>query len=241
MKRIFATTLSIGLVLLLTSGIFSQTVPDPATSKKGAIKSIKVDQNLLTLPCPPGVDCDGPAPSSTFLVKVEVETFKTDKNIEYRYTATAGRIIGQGPKVVWDLANVPPGSYAIQVQAFRKSRQVSEPKSETVNIVKGICICDCSCPVLAINATRNSITVGDSVSVIASIRGGSQDYPLTLNWTTSVGEILSGQGTSAILIKVPAQTNSDKLIVTLTIGRFPKPCSACPTSVSEMIEIRPSK
>jgi|GEM_PF-2873736 len=50
--------------------------------------------------------------------KIKVTTVAEDKEndvIVYKYTVIAGRIIGQGGSIVWDLSGVPPGKYSIVV------------------------------------------------------------------------------------------------------------------------------
>ena len=240
MKRTFATALAIGLILLLNRGVYSQTATKPATSKKGAIKSIKVDRTFLTNPCPRGIEPCGGEPSSSFLVNVQIEPYKPSKKITYEFVATGGKIVGQGKTIIWDLSNTAPGSYWIVVSAKRNGKVITESRSETVNIINAICICDCpSCPVIQIYVTDRTISAGKTVSASATISGGSQDNPLTLNWTTTVGEIVSGQTTNAILIKVPPGTTSKSLDVTLTVGGMDRRC-ACPNSQSATIKLRPA-
>jgi hypothetical protein len=227
-----------GITLFMNFSVKSQ--PPASLVKPGSIRSIKVEQNVLTLPCPQGVEQCGCFPSSNFLVNVELEVGKLDKWVRYSFSVSAGKIIGEGPKVVWDLRNTPPGSYTINAQAIRKGKPLPGTKGETIDIVGNINSCDCfDCPVLDINATNRSIAAGDTVSVSAVMNRRSQDDALTLNWTTSVGEIVSGQGTSAILIKVPTQIKTNKLVVTLTFGGLRGPCSSCPTSSSTTINLVP--
>jgi hypothetical protein len=227
------------LVLSLSVAVVSDAQQNKDANSSNPIKSLTLDQTLLTLPCPPGVEGCGPEPSSSFMVTVEVEPSKSDKYVHYRYSATAGKIIGDSTKVLWDLTNAPPGSYTISVQAVRKGSLLKGYRSGTVNIVSGICICDCfGCPVIQINATDRTISAGETVSASATINGGSQDNPLTLNWTTSVGEIVSGQATNAIRIRIPTSTTSKYLDVTLTVGGLDRRC-ACPNSQSATIKIRP--
>jgi hypothetical protein len=230
--------LVIGIALFLSVAVRSQlpTAPD----KLDPIKSIKLDQNLLTLPCPHGEEACGGEPSKSLRINVQVEPYKSDKKISYKYFPTGGKIIGEGTRIGWDLSNTAPGSYWILVDAMRNGRLISESRSETINIIKAICICDCiRCPLIQINVTERTITAGETVSASATISDGSQAGPLTLSWTTSVGEIVSGQATNAILIRIPSDATSTNLTVTLTIGGLDRTC-VCPTSQSATIKIRPA-
>jgi hypothetical protein len=227
------------LVLILSVAIVATSQHSNDKNKPSPIKSVTLDQTILTLPCPPGVVGCGPDPSSSFMVNVEVEPSKSGKDVRYRYSATAGKIIGDGIKVRWDLTNIPPGSYTISVQAVRKGSLLQGYKSGTVNIVSGICICDCfGCPVIRNYVTDRAISAGETVSASATISGGSQDNPLTLNWTTSVGQIVSGQATNTIVIRIPAETTASKMVVTLAIGGLDRRC-ACPSTESATINLKP--
>jgi len=44
---------------------------------------------------------------------VEVATVAPDGPLKYVYVVTAGKIIGSGSRIKWDLSGVPPGTYTI--------------------------------------------------------------------------------------------------------------------------------
>ena len=225
--------LAVAILLLANLAVWPQ-------KPQNTIESIKLDQSELILPCPLGVEGCGPTPSQSLMIAVQLLTTKISKKTKYQYTVTGGRIVGVGRNVTWDLSNTAPGSYHVIVSEIRTGKTLTKIQSETVRVVDGVCVCDClNCPLIRIFATKRKITGGDTVSVSASITGGSQDSPLTLNWTLSVGQIISGQGTEAIQIKVPSGTSQTKLIVTLTIGGLPRACSGCPVSESETIDLEP--
>ena len=47
-------------------------------------------------------------------VEILTEAFDAEDDVlTYEYTVSAGKIVGRGAKVVWDLSGVPPGSYTI--------------------------------------------------------------------------------------------------------------------------------
>ncbi|MGB7202970.1 MAG: hypothetical protein WBD16_12020 [Pyrinomonadaceae bacterium] len=67
---------------------------------------------------------------------VEIVTVATDPEndvLSYEYRVTAGKIIGQGAKVKWDLTGVPPGSYTVSVRADDGSG-ISNTKSAKLSV-----------------------------------------------------------------------------------------------------------
>jgi hypothetical protein len=51
---------------------------------------------------------------NSFLIKVTTEASDPENDVlTYNYIVSAGKIIGQGSKVVWDLNGAGPGSYTI--------------------------------------------------------------------------------------------------------------------------------
>ncbi|HEX6124622.1 MAG TPA: hypothetical protein VFZ23_04550 [Pyrinomonadaceae bacterium] len=56
------------------------------------------------------------------------------ETLGYRYTVSAGRIIGDGPDVVWNLGGVKPGTYTITVEIETYCGLCSQTKTETILI-----------------------------------------------------------------------------------------------------------
>ncbi len=83
-----------------------------------------------------------------------------------------------------------------------------------------------SCPILTIDGPDRVINVGDIATYRASLDlKGSQVTP-TFRWTVSVGEIVSGQGTSTIEVRQPNAC----ITATVEVGGFE---DSCPLTVSE--------
>jgi hypothetical protein len=90
-----------------------QRVTEPANEPSNVI-SLAFDKEVIYSSCAgkPAAECADVA------AKIRVTTVAEDKEndiLVYRYTVIAGRIIGQGPSVVWDLSGVSPGKYSIVV------------------------------------------------------------------------------------------------------------------------------
>lgn len=62
------------------------------------------------------------------------------KDASYSYSVGAGRIAGEGSKVLWDLTGVGPGSYVIKVDVHdRKKRQATSSRTVTISMC-GDCV-----------------------------------------------------------------------------------------------------
>ena len=72
----------------------------------------------------------------------------------------------------------------------------------------------------------------------ANASGGTQDTPLTYNWTVSAGTIESGQGTPSITVRVPSDMSGGNITATLELGGVPVNCG-CTTSFSETAGVSP--
>lgn len=72
------------------------------------VVDIKLSQSEIVLNCPPSVEN---CPNNKI---IEVETIAVDTgNRKYVYKVFAGKIIGEGAYVEWDLTGVEPGTYTI--------------------------------------------------------------------------------------------------------------------------------
>ena len=166
-------------------------------------------------------------------IKVSVvsgESSKLDQS--YYYVPSAGRIIGNGSHVVWDLSEVGPGNYSLTVGIGRENVISNDPLTRTVTVI-GCPECDapCSCPSLSLYGPTKPIHPGDTILVQANV--SPTDWPkISYHWTTSAGTIINGQNTSQSLIKTPTKVTKDKLTVKVEIGGTSPECN-CPTVATE--------
>ena len=66
----------------------------------------------------------------------------------------------------------------------------------------------------------------------ANVSGGSQDQPITYNWTVSAGTISAGQGTPSITVIAPSDVAGGTVTATVELGGLPVDCH-CQTTASE--------
>jgi hypothetical protein len=72
----------------------------------------------------------------------------------------------------------------------------------------------------------------------ANVSGGSQDVPLTYNWTVSAGTIESGQGTPSIVVRAPSDGSVTNITASLEVGGQRADCN-CPRTASETAAVAP--
>lgn len=79
------------------------------------VTDLTLDKTELRLPCRAG-DEPPPTPSTLRDAMVAVKTTAEDPEndvLTYAYTVSAGRVVGNGANVIWNLAGVDPGTFVI--------------------------------------------------------------------------------------------------------------------------------
>ena len=56
--------------------------------------------------------------------------------LAFNYTVSGGKIIGVGPKIVWDLSGVRPGTYTITASVDNGCGVCGETMTKTVKVVE---------------------------------------------------------------------------------------------------------
>lgn len=85
------------------------------------------------------------------------------------------------------------------------------------------------CPAISVTGPAGIVQPGEEASFIADTDEASKKYDLKYQWSTSIGEIVSGQGTSSIRVKWPG---GDTLTATVEIKGLP---DGCPVTASESV------
>jgi hypothetical protein len=152
--------------------------------------------------------------------------------LTYNYTVSAGRIVGSGATVSWDLSGVPTGSYTITAGVDDGCGICGKTMTQTVTVRDcPDCVRECSCPSLTVTGPAGVTAPGETMTFTANVSGGSQDTPITYNWTVSAGTIVSGQGTPSISVEAP-RDGTTNITATVEIGGLQPGCD-CPRTQSE--------
>ena len=147
-------------------------------------------------------------------IRVAVITRKLRSTDRLRYAATGGRIIGEGPNIVWNFASTRPGKYTLTVELERDDKIIERSVPSVVELKE--CEWDpppCECPTVMVSGSVDAASSGDTLAFEAKIGGGASADP-TYNWTVSGGTIVSGQETLKLVVATSAESGGE---VTATI------------------------
>ncbi len=171
------------------------------TSRKGASKGLlnkkpsvafQASTTSITYPCPPDFQSFSRSCPVTADFQVALTAIAEDFNKQpvYTYTVAAGRVVGAGAKVAWDLSDVGPGIYtaAVEVHDKEKHRALS---SVTVTITNcGDCVDRWACPTMVV-ACYDQVKAGTPIT--CKVVMGPLVDSATYKWSvrTSIGEDIS--------------------------------------------------
>lgn len=177
--------------------------------------SLAADQSLISA-------CEGDAA----VVHLTAKAISPSGNpIRYRWTVNSGRIEGEGSAVTWNLAGAQPGQYkANLVINTGTGDELCEAYANTIVALRCTPPLKITCPNVGITCP-DRIQVGQPVTFMSSLTGGSGNVPLVYNWTVSAGRIVEGQGTSSIRVDTTG-LEGQSLKATLAMGGFEEECSA---------------
>lgn len=233
--RINARSIVTSLALLLfCTTAFAQKVTK--TSADLTPLSVRVTPQPTAI-----VNCLAANGPSNSQVQLNAETNSpSGHQLRYSWTATAGRIVGEGPSVTWDLSGVQPGYYKAVVTTYTGSGGVEECEafSSTTVLVSPCAPLPPTCPTVAIACPQN-LGTGKPLVFSASLTGGSSEHPPIYNWVVSTGQIIEGQGTSSIKVD-NAGLGGQSLTATLSLEGYNLDCSASCT-ISIPVPASPSR
>lgn len=145
--------------------------------------------------------------------------------IRYHWSASSGRIIGDGSVVTWDLAGAAPGYYQASVeietgnldgecQAFTSTRVAVTPCPPPRPV----------CPNVEIVCPTN-IAIDRPLTFSSNVTGGTAGITPIYSWTVSAGTIIEGQGTNTIKVDTTGLAGQT-VRATLSMGGYTLDCSA---------------
>lgn len=231
----------IALLLLLFSSIFwfgfnsdslihkshsanvSPTVTPTPDSSSDSV-GIELDRDITSRPCPPGYRCRGNCDSNMSIVVTISDAKSENHQLNYNYTVSGGRIVGEGAKVNWDLTGASPGTYKITVGVVDKLGNQLQTATKIITVQECEDGGDCVCPTLSVDAPALPAQAGEAMIFIANVTGGAADN-LTYNWTISDGQIIEGQGTPVIKVATNSKMVGKTVTATVEISGV---CEVCP-------------
>jgi hypothetical protein len=198
------------------------------------VTGLTLSDETITGGCPPGmVPRGGQTCNESTMINVSTTAFDAENDVlTYNYTVSAGRIVGSGANVQWDLSGVGPGQYTITAGVDDGCGICGQTQTRTITIAE--CVCDqlCpSCPSISVTGPAGVTPPGQSMTFTANISGGDG---LSINWTVSGGgTIVAGQGTRSIVVATSANDAGRTITATVQLSGFDPVCESCPSTASE--------
>lgn len=146
-----------------------------------------------------------------------------DAKLLFAWAVSAGRIRGEGPKVIWDLSEAAAGTYTVNVEVNDGSGHTAIAATEVTIAPCRSCVTrESPCPTIAVSCPENAES-NQSMKFQAHVYGGDPTVKLTYTWTVSAGKISGGQGTSMITIDV-SDVSRGSVTATVSIGGHDPGC-----------------
>lgn len=211
--------------------------PTPKPNTVVEIQDVSFDKKAYVQMCPTAYQ-ESSCYEANSLAKVTV-TAKNLSSETFYYAVSGGQIEGQGANVVWNLNNEAPGKYLITVGIGKDYIIHGKTITKTIELFPcDCCLIPCVCPTLKISGANKPAKPGDNVIFSAFVSGDKK--LITYKWRISGGEIIAGQNTSQIMVKMNSDTLADKITATVEIGGTDPSCS-CPNTDSFTIPIESQK
>ncbi|HEX8891284.1 MAG TPA: hypothetical protein VF779_19205 [Pyrinomonadaceae bacterium] len=188
------------------------------------INSFEPEFSKVVIPCPPSAGLTSCEAEGKWKLKLSTTASDLDGDkLLYKYSVTAGRIIGEGPEVTWDIiGNDPafkPGAFIAKVSVEDRKGGVA---SETATVIVDLCQCHFPCSVIDMSCPE-TVEEGDIITLRVTLSGQGIYKEPTYNWSITAGTVVRGQGTSKIEVDTTG-AGDKKLKATVLIDGLNPEC-----------------
>lgn len=218
MKQVVASAC---LLLTLACALLAQKPSAP--NRPPRINSFTHSPERAVIACRYGLSIAAPECNWPGQLKLTLETVASDPDgdkLAYKYKVGAGRVVGEGPAVVWDLAGVAPGAYAAEV--FVEDGRGGEVSASTSIELVECTTCPVPCAMISISCPE-AVDEGETLVASLNVSGGEPSFSPTYNWSVSDGRIVKGQGTYRIEVDTSGLAGRS-LKVSVEVGGYPPEC-----------------
>jgi hypothetical protein len=189
-------------------------------------------------------------PGGESRARVQLSAHGVAHGCEARYTwrPTGGRIIGEGPNVVWDFSGTPPGELFYDVLLTVEARPGCGPRhaeSPPARVTVGPCppLIEpipppvSTCPSITLDCPAHT-GPGEWASFTARLDGGTRGAVPTFNWKLSDGVAVGRRDARSILVD-PKKYGGQTILATVNVGGYGLRCSeTCRTEVARVDDTR---
>ena len=146
-----------------------------------------------------------------------------DAKLLYLWAVSAGRIRGEGRKVIWDLSDVADGTYTANVEVNDGTGLAANDSTKvTIALCRNCITRESPCPIIMVSCPENAKS-NQSMTFQAHVYRADPTVKVTYTWSVSAGKISGGQGTSMITIDVSDVTRGS-ITATVSIGGHDPEC-----------------
>ena len=183
------------LALVLVVPVVGITTVQRARSKRNKPPAIQSFQGAATvIELCPFVPLGATSPYGQTIPLVVGASDPDNDNLTYKYSASAGSIVGNGAVVNWNLTRSPLGVHTAKVEVIDGRGGKTSAATTVKIVVSGTC--DPPCPTITVSCP-SQINEGEVANFVASVSG---DQNLTYLWRHSNGKRLPGQTGSELKI-----------------------------------------
>jgi len=189
------------------------------------VESISTSKSLITF-CPttaaanPSLSC---SPDREVKLVANAVGFYDNTEFLYRWIVTGGTLQGEGRAVTWDLSGLAGGSYTATVEVSDGDhRTASGSTTVTIALCSGCESPPPLCPTVSVSCS-NKID-NQSITFEATVAGGDPEMKPTYNWSVTAGKIISGQGTSKLMVDI-SDLGSRSITATVSLGGADPACT----------------
>lgn len=230
--RIFllATTLS---SCVLFGPAMSPTTASFVSAGKPTVV-LQASKTSIIFPCPPGSrSTSNDCPSvPDFQIRLNSTATNFRKYSLYVYTVGAGRIIGEGASVIWDLDGVPPGVHTATVEVRdNKNRRAVSSVTVTLSACGHCLTCDGLCPQLFV-LCYDEVKAGTPITCKVVMTAASGEGKYVWSVQDSNGEDLSGGVSSRdTYVSIPTHGRAGRTVyATVEVKGLDPSCSRTASS-----------
>jgi hypothetical protein len=178
--------------------------PDGTLNQSPNVTDLVLDRlELRPKPLPPEQMTGEVVSSPDMMINIATNAVDAENDVlDYYYVVSAGRIVGSGPNVQWDLSGVPPGTYTITARV------------------------DDSCGVCGKTVTKGVIIIGKPVIAAATPVMAQPAKPVIS--TAAAPTVTSPKAATSVVIARPTPAAAIKATAAAAVSSAAGPCS-CPT------------
>src|SRR5262249_4680515 len=154
----------------------------------------------------------------------------------YTWSATWGRVIGEGVNTQFDTTGLAPGDYTVTVEVNDGCGCVAFD-SKTIRVEACPPLTVCFGPNCDLTASATSVDAGEKVNLSSSgVTGGRNYGNVTYTWSASAGTV-SGSGLSATLDRTGVTPGTTIEVTMRAVSEVGNCSASCTTRVS--VKVRP--